>query len=270
VPEDRDSAHELRIGCSGWNYEHWRQGVFYPEGCPPARWLRHYGQFFDTVELNNTFYRLPRTTAVAHWVAETPPDFIFGVKVSRYMTHIKRLQDTPEHLPLLLERIEPLLESPKLGPLLWQLPPSLRRDEERLAGALDAFPENLRHAIEFRHRSWFDDDVMALLRERNVALVIADRPEIQSFQTDELTADFTYLRFHYGSRGLRGNYSDGELDEWAERVRAWSERGDVFAYFNNDWEGFAIRNALGLEMRLRLESAGAKRHNAGRPYAHRL
>jgi uncharacterized protein YecE (DUF72 family) len=247
VPPDRDSAHELRIGCSGWNYAHWRHGVFYPERCPPARWLRHYAQFFDTVELNNTFYRLPRTSAVARWVAETPPSFVFAVKVSRYVTHIKRLAETDLHLPLLLERIEPLLRSPKLGPLLWQLPPTFRRDDERLAAALDAFPPALRHAVEFRHESWFAPDVTALLRERNVALVIADRPEIASFQTHELTADFTFVRFHHGSRGIGGNYSDRELDEWAERIRSWRERGDVFAYFNNDWEGFAPRNALRLQ-----------------------
>src|SRR5262249_33940134 len=157
--------------------------------------------------------------------------------------HVKRLMDTEQHLPLLLERIEPLLGSPKLGPLLWQLPPTFRRDDDRLAAALAAFPPALRHAIEFRHESWFVSEVTALLRERNVALVIADRPEIASFQTHELTADFAFVRFHHGWRGLRGNYSDRELDEWAERIHGWGERGDVFAYFNNDWEGFAPRNA---------------------------
>jgi uncharacterized protein YecE (DUF72 family) len=260
---------ELRIGCSGWNYAHWRHGVFYPERCPPARWLRYYAQYFDTVELNNTFYRLPRASAVARWVAESPPGFVFAVKVSRYVTHIKRLVDTDKHLPLLLERIEPLLRSPKLGPLLWQLPPTFRRDDERLAAALQSFPPALRHALEFRHESWFADDVMALLREHNVALVIADRPEIASFQTHELTADFTFVRFHHGTRGLRGNYSEGELDEWADRIRGWSERGDVFAYFNNDWEGFAPRNALGLKARLGLESPDAVGRDPGRAHAHR-
>ena len=269
MPPDRESAYQLRVGCSGWNYAHWRHGVFYPERCPPARWLRYYTQFFDTVELNNTFYRLPRTSAVARWVAEAPPDFVFAVKVSRYITHVKRLADTEQHLPLLLDRIEPLVHSPKLGPLLWQLPPSFRRDDERLGAALAAFPPSLRHALEFRHESWFAPDVMALLREHNVAVVIADRPEIASFQTHELTADFTFLRFHHGSRGLRGNYSERELDEWTERIGSWHERGDVFAYFNNDWEGFAIRNALGLKKRLGLESSDAVGHDAGRAHAHR-
>jgi uncharacterized protein YecE (DUF72 family) len=269
VSPARDSAHVIRIGCSGWNYAHWRHGVFYPERCPPARWLAYYARYFDTVELNNTFYRLPRTSAVARWVAETPDEFVFAVKVSRYITHVKRLVDAERHLPLLLERIEPLLDSPKLGPLLWQLPPTLRRDDERLATALTAFPAALRHAVEFRHESWFVPEVMALLREHDIALVIADRPEIASFQTHERTADFTFVRFHHGSRGLRGNYSERELDDWAERIRRWSDRGDVFAYFNNDWEGFAPRNALGLKGRLGLESRDARGHDAGRAHAHR-
>jgi uncharacterized protein YecE (DUF72 family) len=259
----------IRVGCSGWNYAHWRNGVFYPPRCPPRRWLSFYSEHFDTVEVNTTFYRLPATASVARWVDETPEGFTFTVKVSRYITHIKRLVDVPQHLPLLYDRIEPLLRSPKLGPLLWQLPPTFRRDDDRLAAALEVFPPELRHAVEFRHSSWFAADVMSLLRERNVALVIADRPEIASFQTHELTADFAFVRFHHGSRGLRGNYSDRELDEWAERIRAWGERGDVFAYFNNDWEGFAPRNASGLKSRLGLQSPDAVGHDAGRAHAHR-
>jgi uncharacterized protein YecE (DUF72 family) len=246
MPPGRPGTARVRIGCSGWNYDHWRGGVFYPPGCPADRWLGYYAQHFDTVELNSTFYRLPRPTAAARWVTQTPPDFVFAVKVSRYLTHIKRLRETPQHLALLLERIEPLLASPKMGPLLWQLPPTFRRDDERLAEALAAFPPQLRHAVEFRHESWFAADVMALLRERNVALVIADRPEIKSFQSLELTAEFTFLRFHHGSRGARGNYSETELQEWAARIRGWRDNGDVYAYFNNDWEGFAPANALRL------------------------
>jgi uncharacterized protein YecE (DUF72 family) len=263
------SAHAVRIGCSGWNYAHWRNGVFYPPRLPPREWLRFYARRFDTVELNNTFYRLPRATAVARWVEESPAGFLFSVKVSRYLTHIVRLRDTAEHLALLLERIEPLLASPKLGPLLWQLPPTFRRDDERLAASLVDFPPKLRHAIEFRHESWFVPEVMQLLRERNVALVIADRPEIRDFQTHELTADFTFVRFHSGTRGLRGNYSATELDKWAERIREWSAECDVYAYFNNDWEGFAPRNALGLMERLGIESPGVERVDSGRAHAHR-
>jgi uncharacterized protein YecE (DUF72 family) len=234
---------EIRVGCSGWNYAHWRNGVFYPPRCPPRRWLRFYSEHFDTVEVNTTFYRLPATASVARWVDETPEGFTFAVKISRYITHIKRLVDVPQHLPLLYDRIAPLLRSPKLGPFLWQLPPTFACDLDRLAAALEVLHDGHRHAFEFRHPSWFCDEVYALLRQHQVALVIGDRPEVHAFQTDELTADFTLVRFHAGSRGRNGNYSHRELDEWAERLLHWSSTTAVFAYFNNDWQGYAIENA---------------------------
>jgi uncharacterized protein YecE (DUF72 family) len=233
----------VRVGCSGWNYAHWRNGVFYPPRCPPRRWLRFYSEHFDTVEVNTTFYRLPKTSSVVRWVEETPEEFTFAVKVSRYITHIKRLVDVAQHLPLLYGRIEPLLRSPKLGPFLWQLPPNFACDLDRLAAALEALDDGHRHAFEFRHPSWFRNEVYELLREHHVALVIGDRPEVHAFQTHELTADFTLVRFHSGGRGRNGNYSHRELDEWARRLRRWSRTTEVFAYFNNDWEGYAIENA---------------------------
>jgi uncharacterized protein YecE (DUF72 family) len=239
----------VRVGCSGWNYDDWR-GRLYPEGLGKQRWLGRYAECFDTVEVNSTFYRLASRNAVARWVEETPPDFLFAVKISRYITHVKRLNDVAPNLRILYERIAPLLASPKLGPLLWQLPPTFKRDDDRLARALADVPPEQRHAIEFRHESWFAPEVMELLRERNVALVIGDRPEVHAFQTHELTAGFTFVRFHGGTRGANGNYSHGELDEWAGRLRDWSRRVEVFAYFNNDWEGFAIENALYLKERL--------------------
>lgn len=250
MPSARDSAHPVRIGCSGWNYAHWRNGVFYPPRCAPRNWLRHYARHFDTVEVNMTFYRLPKAHIVARWVDESPDGFLFAVKVSRYITHVKRLLDVPEHLPLLYERIAPLLRSPKMGPLLWQLPPTFTCDLGRLAQALEHLHDGQRHAFEFRHPSWFRDETYALLREHGVALVIGDRPQVNEFQAHELTADFTFVRFHGGTRGADGNYSHGELDEWAERLRAWSREVDVFAYFNNDWEGYAIENALYVKERL--------------------
>jgi uncharacterized protein YecE (DUF72 family) len=252
VPNTDGRAARIRIGCSGWNYAHWRNGVFYPPRCAPRNWLRYYSRFFDTVEINMTFYRLPKAPVVARWVEETPREFLFAVKVSRYITHVKRLIDVAPNLAILDDRIAPLVASPKMGPLLWQLPPTFRRDDERLAHALGDFPRGQRHAIEFRHASWFAPEVMALLRERNVALVIGDRPQVHGFQTHELTADFTFVRFHGGARGANGNYNHEELDEWATRLRDWSRRVEVFAYFNNDWEGYAIENALYLRERLGL------------------
>ena len=239
-----------RVGCSGWNYAHWRNGVFYPPRCAARNWLRYYAREFETVEVNTTFYRLPRRDAVARWVEETPEQFTFAVKVSRYITHVKRLREVGEHLPLLYERIEPLLRSPKLGPLLWQLPPTFRADFDRLAQALEHVHDGHRHAFEFRHASWFCEELYTLLREHGVALVIGDRPEVNAFQAHELTADFTLVRFHSGTRGRNGNYSHGELDDWAVRLAGWSKEVDVFAYFNNDWEGFAIENARYLRRRL--------------------
>jgi uncharacterized protein YecE (DUF72 family) len=238
------------IGCSGWSYDDWRDGAFYPPRLPSREWLRHYATQFDTVELNASFYRLPRRSTAERWAAEAPGGFRFAIKVSRYLTHIVRLADTAEHLALLLERVAPLIDAGRAGPLLWQLPPTFRRDDRRLAEALAAMPTHLRHAVEFRDPSWFTDEVMALLEQHRVALVIGDRPEVHAFQTDAVTTDFTYVRFHYGSRGRRGNYSSSELDEWADRIDRLRERVEVWAYFNNDWEAFAPANARELRDRL--------------------
>jgi uncharacterized protein YecE (DUF72 family) len=202
------------------------------------------------VEVNSTFYRLPKVPAVEGWDEQTPPDFIFTVKASRYLTHIKRLTDMRDGVRVFYERIEPLIEAGKLGPVLWQLPPNFQRDDDRLAAALAELPEG-RHAFEFRHPSWFESEVYDLLRERAVALVIGDTPE-RRYQSYEMTTDWTFVRFHYGSRGRRGNYSDRELAEWAERIGEWRKRVEVFAYFNNDWNGYAVRNGRALERLLQL------------------
>jgi uncharacterized protein YecE (DUF72 family) len=237
----------VHVGCSGWNYAHWRE-VVYPKGLPPKRWLEHYASLFDTVEVNSTFYRLPKRTAVEGWAEHSPPGFVFTVKGSRYLTHIKRLTEMRHGVALFYERIEPLVEAGKLGPVLWQLPPTFRRDDERLASALAELPAG-RHCFEFRHESWFVPEVYELLRSHRAALVIGDMPE-RPFQTHELTADWTFVRFHYGSRGRNGNYSEREIAEWADRIRAWRRTVDVFAYFNNDWNGYAVRNGLALRRAL--------------------
>jgi uncharacterized protein YecE (DUF72 family) len=228
----------VRVGCSGWSYEHWK-GRFYPERAAESSWLGLYVEAFDTVEVNATFYRLPRRSTVASWAARTPPDFTFAVKASRYLTHVKRLRDLPLGLVRLEERLEPLREAEKLGPVLWQLPATFRRDDERLATALSQLPEG-RHAFEFRHASWFAEEVYALLRSHGAALVVADRKGLPEAPWVD-TAGWWYVRLHHGRAGRRGNYSRAELETWAERLR--DRDGDAYVYFNNDWEGFAVENA---------------------------
>jgi len=228
------------VGCSGWQYADWR-GRVYPPGLAQRKWLAHYATLFDTVEVNSTFYRLAKPDAVARWVEETPSDFLFTVKASRYLTHMKRLTDMERGVERLYAGIAPLVGSPKLGPVLWQLPERFHRDDDRLAFALERLPPG-RHCLEFRHPSWFCSDVYGLLHTFGVALVIghdARRP----LPPSPLTADWTLIRFHYGARGRRGNYSAAELATWRRRLAAWRARRSVFAYFNNDWEGFAPANA---------------------------
>jgi uncharacterized protein YecE (DUF72 family) len=230
----------VRVGCSGWNYDDWR-GRLYPEGLGKQRWLGRYAEVFDTVEVNSTFYRLASRDAVARWVEDTPDDFVFAAKASRYLTHVRRLRDLRQGIARYYERIEPLVESGKLGPVVWQLPPNFQRDDERLAGALAELPSG-RHCFEFRHESWFTQDVYDALGEHGAALVIGDHPR-WPFQERKLTTDWTLVRLHHGRRGRRGNYSRSELETWARRIAAWRSRAEVYVYLNNDWEGFAVENA---------------------------
>jgi uncharacterized protein YecE (DUF72 family) len=237
----------VHIGCSGWNYREWR-GRFYPKGVPARRWLQHYASVFRTVEVNATFYRLPTHDAVSAWAEETPDGFVFSLKASRYLTHVRRLRGFDNGVRRFYEPLGPLIESQKLGPVLWQLPANFQRDDERLAGALQHLPDG-RHCFEFRHPSWFEPQVYAMLRDYDAALVIGDHPE-RPFQENEMTTSWTFVRFHYGSRGRNGNYSESELETWRRRIAAWRSKTEVFAYFNNDWDGNAPRNARWLARRL--------------------
>ena len=237
----------VHIGCSGWNYSDWRERV-YPRGLPPRRWLSHYATLFDTVEVNSTFYRLASRDAVAEWVERTPEDFVFAVKASRYLTHMKRLTDLDRGIGRFYERIEPMIEAGRIGPVLWQLPENFHRDDERLAAALEALPPG-RHCFEFRHPSWFAAGVYELLRSHDAALVIGDHPQ-RPFQTYEMTARWTFVRFHFGTRGRGGNYSRAELETWKRRIAHWRSEVEVFAYFNNDWNGYAVENGRWLQRHL--------------------
>jgi uncharacterized protein YecE (DUF72 family) len=237
----------VHVGCSGWVYKSWR-GRLYPEGLPQRRWLERYAEEFETVEVNNTFYRLTTENAVRGWVDRTPAGFVFAVKASRYITHIKRLQELGPRVERFYEPLKPLIDAGKLGPVLWQLPANFKRDDDRLENALEGLPPG-RRAFEFRHESWFAPAVYDLLRAHNAALVIGDDPE-RPFQAHERTADWTFLRFHRGNRGRNGNYAPTEIETWARRIAQWRRETEVFAYFNNDWEGYAVENARSLRDRL--------------------
>jgi uncharacterized protein YecE (DUF72 family) len=236
-------VHEVRIGCSGWSYDDWR-GAFYPKGTPNSRWLEHYASVFDTVELNATFYRLPKEPAVTRWAEQAPEDFLFAVKGSRYLTHIRQLRDAGQGLERFWAPLRPLREAKALGPVLWQLPPTFRRDDEVLAAFLARLPR-ADHCFEFRHPSWFNADVRSLLAEHRASLVIGDDPR-RPLPRASPAGPLAYLRLHYGSRGRAGNYSGRELDTWRRRIAAWRSDRPVFAYLNNDWQAFAPRNAQAL------------------------
>ncbi len=232
-------AGNYYIGTSGWHYDHWRNR-FYPEKSSKTEWLEFYAGHFNTVELNNSFYRLPSEAAFSNWYNSSPAGFTFAVKVSRFITHIKRLKNSEEAVENFIGRARNLKD--KLGPLLYQLPPSMRRDDSRLASFLSALPRGMKHVFEFRHESWLDEKVFQILRQHNAGLCIFDMPSFRSPLT--ATADFAYVRFH-GSSGLYSScYSEEELADWAKELATLATKLEgVYIYFNNDAEAFAVSNA---------------------------
>jgi uncharacterized protein YecE (DUF72 family) len=231
------------IGTSGWQYRHWRE-TFYPRGVNQGQWLEFYAARFATVESNAAFYRLPEAATFAAWARRTPDDFVMAVKASRYLTHILRLNEPEEPVRLLVQRASEL--GPKLGPILIQLPPSMRIATDRLARTLDAFPPDWRVAVEFRHDSWYTDEVRQLLTERCVPLCLADR--VGPLTPIWRTADWTYLRFHTGRAAPWPCYGRQALATWVDRVStAWTADEDVYVYFNNDPRACALRDAIVFE-----------------------
>lgn len=231
------------IGTSGYVYRHWRKGVFYPPGLKARDELAYYATRFHTVELNNPFYRLPTADMFARWREATPDDFRFAVKASRYITHVKRLRDVGDEIALFMERA--MLLRPKLGPILFQLPPNQQLDLPRLTDFLSLLTADRRWVLEFRHPSWHTREVYQLLSQRAVALCI---PVGGGLHPDRITtAPFTYIRMHRGQEP-GGGFTAEELRSWAGQVRALSNAGkDVYVYFNNDWEGYAVRDAATLQ-----------------------
>lgn len=239
---------EIRIGTSGWHYAHWR-GTYYPEELPTSEWLGYYLRSFDTVEINNSFYRLPAESTLAAWRDAVPPDFRFAAKASRYLTHMKKLLDPQSALTTFLPRIEVL--GPTLGPILFQLPPRWRRNVERLAAFLEILPPTHRYAFEFRDPSWHHSDVYSLLERHGMAFCAYDLSGFQSPLV--VTADFVYVRLHGPSpQAYQGSYGPEQLAAWAERIRQWqAELAAVFVYFDNDERGYAAHNARDLKAMLR-------------------
>jgi uncharacterized protein YecE (DUF72 family) len=227
------------LGTSGWQYRDWR-GRFYPQGVPQKSWLEFYAERFRCVESNNAFYRLPERKTFQDWARRTPDDFVWAVKMSRYLTHIKRLKDPAEPVKRFLDHARGLGD--KLGPILLQLPPNLKADLALLERALKRFRGRERVAVEFRHDSWFVDEVRTLLEDRGVALCLADRGS-RPIAPLWRTADWGYVRLHEGSASPHPCYGRGSLESWAQRIGdLWGERADIFVFFNNDTLGCALRD----------------------------
>ena len=233
----------VRIGCSGWVYRHWR-GLFYPEKLAQARWFAFYAQTFDTVELNTSFYHLPRPETFTKWRDQAPAGFRYAVKASRFITHMKKLRDCDEPLDTLLTRARNL--GAALGPILYQLPPSLHFDLERLDAFLTLLPSDLTHVFEFRHKSWYVDEAAALLDARGASFCAHDMPRLATPRL--ASGPVAYVRFHGGTGKYVGRYPDEALLSWADWIVAQARGGrDVWCYFNNDIGGHAVHDALTLK-----------------------
>jgi len=246
---------QVRIGCSGWQYKHWR-GEIYPASLPQSQWFAHYSHTFDTVEINNSFYRLPPAQTFARWAAQAPPHFLYAVKASRYLTHMKKLKDPDDPLARFFENAREL--GATLGPVLYQLPPNFGLNLERLTVFLESLrpaaraaglPTRARHVIEFRDPSWYDDRVYALLERHRVSMCLHDMHGSATGRV--VVGPCVYVRFHFGTSKYGGRYDDRRLDAWADWLADRARDGlDVFAYFNNDTGGHAPRDAVRLRARL--------------------
>lgn len=237
----------IRIGTSGWVYPEWR-GPFYPKGLVQRRELEFLSRKVNSIEINGSFYSLRTPANYQSWAAQVPEDFVFAVKGHRFVTHVKRLHAVAEAVHEFFDS-GVLTLGPKLGPVLWQLPPSLHFQPDRLRDFLAVLPDSVRHAVEARHPSFDTPEYFALLRAHNVASVIADTAGAHP-RFDVLTADFTYVRLHGGAELYASAYSSPELDSWAARVRAWAATGDVHVYFDNSMHAHAPHDALSLAGRV--------------------
>jgi uncharacterized protein YecE (DUF72 family) len=234
----------IYIGTSGWSYKHWK-GTFYPEKTKATDQLNYYQQLFDTVEINNSFYRLPSAETIEHWIESVSKDFLFSVKASRYITHLKKLHDAGPAFDEFLARISKF--KAKLGPILFQLPPNLKYNRERLQKFLEYLPKAQQYVFEFRNKDWYCEEVYDLLTRHNCAFCIF---ELAGDYTPEIvTADFVYVRLHGpGENKYQGSYTDNQLNDWAKKCKKWQRKSlDVFIYFDNDEKGYAGFNVKTLK-----------------------
>jgi uncharacterized protein YecE (DUF72 family) len=233
--------HKIYIGTSGWHYKHWI-GTYYPASTKDAEQMGHYIQDFNTVELNNSFYRLPEKKTFENWRKATPSDFIFAVKASRFITHNKKLKDPETTIARFFGQVKGLKK--KLGPILFQLPPAWKVNEERLSQFLESLPPKMRYVFEFRNQTWYTENVYELLRKHNCAFCFYELDHHQSPTIE--TADFIYVRLHGPGAKYQGSYPKKTLKEWAKQCKQWAQTKDVFIYFDNDQKGYAAFNAMEL------------------------
>jgi len=247
---------KVHIGTSGFSYPHWGKGIFYPQDVPQTKWFEYYCQYFKTVELNVSFYRLPKKETFVGWRKRAGKDFVFAVKGSRYITHIKKLKECKEPIKRFFENANGIKNGSNI--VLWQLPPRFKANLKRLNQFLKILPKKRRssqtgtprstwrHAFEFRDESWLADEVYKILKKYNAAIVFQDNPGWPI--TNKITADFTYIRFHGKTHLYSSCYTENELKNWAKKIRAWQKRGlDCYTFFNNDALGYAIENAQTLK-----------------------
>jgi uncharacterized protein YecE (DUF72 family) len=240
-------SQRIHIGTSGWQYKHWKKS-FYPEEIAASEMLSYYAGQFSTVEINNTFYQLPTEKTLNKWKDTVPEDFLFTVKASRYITHMKKMKDPQKPVSAFLDRVS--LLGKRLGPILFQLPPNWKCNPERLIGFLRQLPEKYRYVFEFRDPSWFIREIYEMLQDKGASFCIYELAG--SLSPKEVTADFIYIRLHGPEQAYEGSYDTETLAGWAGAISSWQAGGhEIFCYFDNDQQGYAARNGLELQNMLR-------------------
>lgn len=236
------ASPKVHIGTSGWSYAHWKE-IFYPKGLAAAHWLNHYARSFSTIEVNTTFYHLPKASTILQWQNQVPHNFLFSIKASRYITHQKRLKDCGRGLEFLYKTIQGL--GPKLGPILFQFPPYFNIHQARLIEFMGLLDAKYQHVMEFRHASWFNQEIYDLLHKANIALCITDLNG--KLSPEKVTADFVYLRLHGPHKAYQGSYGTVRLKAWQKKMETWALDGSVYCYFDNDEKACAVADALALK-----------------------